>query len=130
MPPILLDASLAGLVEIIVIIYLLVVILVEAAVMALLKLNPFGKCLLDSLIVNVVSLGAGYLISATGFSITMGGDSFLSLVVGFIVSVLVEGALLRVLNRKKPVKEVWKADVIMNSVTYFVMLIIVLIAAN
>lgn len=130
MPPILLDASLAGLAEIIMIAYLLVVILVEAVIMVLLKLNPFGKCLLDSLIVNVVSLGAGYLISVTGFSVTLGGDSYFSLLVGFIVSVLVEGVLLQLLNRKKAVKEVWKADFIMNLVTYLALLVIFFLATN
>ena len=128
MPHILLDASLAGLAEIIIIGYMIVVVLIEAVIMLLFSLNPFGKCLLDSFLVNLASLGVGYLISSTGFSINLGGDTYISLLVGFLVSVLVEGFLLQLLNKKKPVKKVWQTNVVMNVVTYAGLLIIFVLA--
>jgi hypothetical protein len=118
-----LDASLAGLAEILIILFMIAVTLIEAVVMVLFKLNKFGKCLLDSFLVNVASLVVGFLIS-TFYNINLGGNSYLSLVIGFIASVLVEGLLLQLLNRKTPAQKIWQVDIVMNVVTYIGMLII------
>jgi hypothetical protein len=119
-----LDASLAGLAEAILIGYMIVVTLVEAIVMIFFKFNSFGKCLLDSFLVNLASLGAGYVVSSLGFNINLGGESYLSLLAGFLISVIIEGLLLQLLNKKHPASKVWQVAAVMNLVTYFAFLLI------
>src|SRR5262245_54390446 len=97
----LLDMGLGGLVGFILIAGFVFVWIVEFVVMLLLKFNPAGKCLLDSFIVNLASLGAGYLLSSVSVDITMGGDNFADLLLSFSVTVIIESLLLQVLNRKK-----------------------------
>src|SRR2546423_4295260 len=41
---------------------MIIIIFLEAIVMLLFKLNKFGKCILDSFIVNIASLIIGYLL--------------------------------------------------------------------
>ncbi|MFI5133350.1 MAG: hypothetical protein ACHQEB_03385 [Chitinophagales bacterium] len=123
----LLDASLAGLAELILIGYMLVVTLVEAVVMLVFKFNPFGKCLLDAFLVNLASLGVGYLISSS-YNITLGGDSYTSLLVAFIVTLIIEGLLLQLLNRKKSPKKVWQVNILMNAITYAGILVIFILS--
>ena len=120
------DAALAGLAEMIIILLMVIVTLVESVVMVILKFNHFRKCLLDSFLVNLASLGTGYLVSGF-YNISLGGDTYLSLLISFLITLIVEGILLLLLNKAKAVLKVWNTCLVMNAVTYAGFLVLFII---
>lgn len=85
--------------------FLLVIVLFEAILLRALKWARFTSCLLNSFIVNLVSLFAGYLISrvlvaVTGIEIAEFISEYLwiYLVITWAVSILIEGGLLSTRN--------------------------------
>jgi hypothetical protein len=125
----LLDAGLSGAnlgagIAVLVILFLIIVF-IEAVVMLLFKLNKFKKCLTDSLLVNLASLVAGFILTALEINISFGGSesSFTGFLIAFLVTVVVEGFLLMALNRKTPPGKVWLVTVVMNAVTYGLLII-------
>jgi hypothetical protein len=98
---------------------LLGVIIVEWIVLLLFGLGNPGKLFLHSLIVNIASTILGYVLAAPLSSISQNNSSdLLSWLVFFIVTVIVEGFLLQVLNKEQPAKKVWMATFTMNLVSY------------
>ncbi|MBS1631334.1 MAG: hypothetical protein JST10_02045, partial [Bacteroidetes bacterium] len=80
---------------------------------------------LYSLVVNLASLGAGYitlpLIRQVGNEYTNSGQVIRWIIV-FTLTVLVEGFLLILLTKKKPKEKVWLATVVMNILSYAILL--------
>ena len=100
-------------------ILLLGVVIVEWIVMLLFGLGNPGKLFLHSLIVNIASTILGYVLAAPLSSISQNESSdFLSWLIFFVLTVIVEGFLLQVLNKEQPVKKVWMATFTMNLVSY------------
>lgn len=123
----LLDAGGAFLGVFILIIFIAVAILLEGVVLILFKIEKPGKCFLYSLIVNLASLGAGYiilpLIRQVGNEYSKSGQ-VIHWVIVFAITVLVEGFLLILLTKKKPKEKIWLATIIMNILSYAVLLLI------
>ena len=107
--------------------FMVLAILLEAFVMFQYKLNRFGKCLSQSVIVNIVSLVAGILI---GYLISSIGGEKISLVLPFIImfvaTVLIEGGLLIWMNRQQAKKKIWQATLVMNIASYAILLMFLL----
>jgi len=96
---------------------LFLTVLAEALVMWLLKYNPFKRSSLDSLLVNAASLGVGYLLLSAAPGL-FGSYAITGLLKLLAITIVVEGGLLYLLNRKHPFVQTVKATVLMNVVTY------------
>lgn len=120
----LLDAGGAFLGVFVLILFLTITILLEGVVLILFKIEKAGKAFLYSLIVNLASLGVGYitlpLIRQAGNEFTKSGQ-ILHWVIVFALTVLVEGFLLLLLTKKKPKEKVWLATIVMNLLSYAIL---------
>ena len=96
------------------ILFLLVAVLVEALIMKLMKYNLFGKAFLHSLLVNIISAVAGYLLMDTAFD----SETLVGLAGLFLITLIIEGIGLYLLNNKYPVGKTFKVTLVMNLVTY------------
>ncbi|MEO6612919.1 MAG: hypothetical protein ABIT05_10565 [Chitinophagaceae bacterium] len=111
------DAGVSGSTNWPLIIVVLLTVLVEAVIMLLMKYHTFQRSLLDSLVVNAASLGVGYLLLSmvprlfASYSIT-------GLLELLLITIVVEGALLYLLNRKHPFVQTIKVCIMMNLATY------------
>ena len=98
---------------------MIVTIALEAVTMIILKYNKAGKAFLDSLLINLVSMGAGFLLlfSDSGlFEIT--DNSIVGLAILFLITVVIEFLILYLLNRKLSVQKTVIASVVINLVSY------------
>jgi hypothetical protein len=121
-----LDAGGAFLFEYVVLAFLAVATLAEAVVMILMKFNNAAKCFLDAFIVNLASLLAGYALLRF-MQKSDGREEYtgqtLELVVMFLVTIIIEGLLLMLLNKKKKPGETWLVTFTMNVVSYALLLV-------
>lgn len=104
--------------------FMFLAILIEAIMMMLLKYNKPGKTLLDSLVINLVSLGAGYLIIYSLGSLDFTDNEYLNLFVLYLLTVLIEGICLYLLNRTKPLNKTLLTVFVINIITYLGLLIL------
>lgn len=93
-------------------------ILVEALVMLLMKYNDFGRSLLHALIVNVVSVAAGFLLYEL-WPALFAPYKLLHLLGLLFVTILIEMPVLHLLNKSKSFKGTDIAAVLMNVISYF-----------
>ena len=117
----LLDAGGAGLIFGFLIIFMLIAILIEAATMAVMKYNKFGKALLDSLIANIVSLCLGFIFIQFFDSLDITDNYLLNMLILFLSTVAIEFAALYLLNQSKPAIKTLTACFIMNIFTYAIL---------
>jgi hypothetical protein len=120
----LLDAGGAGLVFIALIIFMIVAFIAEALVMVFLKYNIPGKAFLDSLVINLVSLGAGYLVVAFAGSLDFTHNVILDYISIYLLTVVAEFVTLYLLNRSKPWGKTLLTAFIINLVTYIILFIL------
>ena len=117
----LLDAGGAGLVLGIMIVFMIAVIVIEALIMMLMKYNKAGKAFLDSFLINLVSLVAGYLIVwVNGDLVLYTSSVILNLLILCVITVAVEFAVLYLLNQKHKVSKTFPVSVVMNIASYLV----------
>ena len=114
----LLDGAAAGLILGLLIIFMLAAIVFEALTLLLLKYNKAGKAFLDSFVVNIASLAFGFLLLTTRFGLEFTGNDYLDFFLIFLITVLVEFVILYLMNRQKPVKKTLVAAVVVNLVSY------------
>src|ERR1044071_10215760 len=94
-------------------------ILVEALVLLLFRLNGFGKCLLDSLMANIgFFLLAVLLVLAFNKSEFEGVSQTTELFVLYVITVLLEGWIIKLLNAKLGWGRILVASLIMNLVSF------------
>ena len=113
----LLDAGGAGLVISFLIIFMIVAVVIEALMMMALKYNKAGKSFLDSLAINLVSLGLGFVMLTTD-SLEIIENEILNYILLFLITVLVELLTLYLLNRSKPFSKTLLVSVVINIVSY------------
>lgn len=127
MRPFLLDGGGAFLVFSGLVLFMAITIVLEGVVLIIFKIEKGGKAFLYSLIVNLASLGVGYitlpLIRQIGNGLTTSGQVFRWIFV-FAITVLVEGFLLILLTKKKPREKVWLATVVMNLLSYILLFLL------
>jgi len=116
-----LDAGGAALVLIFLVVFMLIAFLVEALGMILFKYNPAGKAISDSLIINLVSLAAGFLLLQINSSLSFTNNELLDFLLVFLLTVLLEAITLYLLNRNKPFPKTLLVTVIINILTYLVL---------
>ncbi len=123
----LLDAGGAGLIFVaigVAIIFMAIAILLEALLMKAFKYNNFKRAMIDSLIVNLVSLVIGILLLNSfedAFDIsTTGGFAAM-----FGVTVVIEFILLYLLNKKHSLKSTAMVCILMNILTYLILYLFV-----
>lgn len=117
----LLDGGGAFLVISVLVIFMAVAIVLEALVLILFKIEKAGKAFLYSLVVNLASLGVGYvilpLLSQLFEDYSTTGQVLQWLII-FAITVVVEGYLLILLSKMKPRKKLWTATFVMNLLSY------------
>jgi len=121
----LLDAGGAGLILGLLVIFMLAAIFLEGLTLLLLKYNNAGRSFLDALVINLASLGVGYLIvsfTPTGLDFT--NNLYLDFFLIFLVTVVVEFIVLYLLNQKKPVKKTFIAATVINLVSYLLLILL------
>lgn len=92
-------------------------ILIEAAVMSLLRYNQFKKTLPDSFLINIASIAVGYALLkiAPGLFNSYDIPGLLKLLA---ITIAVEFGMLYLLNRMHRAIETFKVSVVINVVTY------------
>lgn len=119
----LLDGAGAGLIFGFLIIFMIVAIVLEAIALLLLKYNGAGKSFLDAFLVNIASLAVGFLIVnfvPTGLDFT--NNIYLDFFLIFLITVVAEFVVLHLLNRAKPMKKTLVAAVMINLVSYLLLI--------
>lgn len=114
----LLDAGGAGLVVFVLLLFMFAAIVTEAVIMLLMKYNKAGKAFLDSLVINLVSLGVGYVVLYFNSSLDLNSNELLNLFLLFLLTVLIEGITLYLLNRNKPLNKTILVAIVINLITY------------
>src|SRR3981081_821952 len=110
------------------VILLLVSIFIEAIVMQQLKFNRFVKSLGDSVIVNIVSLLLGFLLIGVLAELNVGSIeiplyfTFMGL---YLVTLLGEGLVLKLLNKMRSWRKVFTVSAIMNLFSWVLLYIYV-----
>ena len=121
----LLDAAAPGLIFAALIIFMIVTIVLEAVTMIILKYNKAGKSFLDSFLINLVSMGAGFVILSTGTGLfEIVDNAYLSILILFVITVIVEFLILYLLNRKLPVQKTLITAIVINIVSYLLFYLI------
>ena len=121
----LLDAGGAGLVLALLVIFMLAAIFLEGLTLLLLKYNNAARSFLDALVINLASLGVGYLIvtfTSTGLDFT--DNLYIDFFLIFLITVVVEFIVLYLMNPKKPVKKTFIAATIINLVSYLLLILL------
>ena len=118
-----LDAGGAGLYFLVIglfILFMVLAILLEAAIMIWMKYNTsLKKTFLDSLIINIASLAAGFLL--LNFFDTLGNYTLSALAILYAVTVIIETTILQLLNRKHTLSKTLLVSLLMNLVTYIIL---------
>ena len=123
-----LDAGGAGLIFIaygLIILFILLAIVLESIVMMLLKYNTrFLKAFRDSFLVNIASLAAGFVLLKLFYDF-FSYYSLINIAILYGLSVLIEGFLLQVLNKDRPLTRTFLVCLLMNIVSYALLYAIV-----
>ena len=114
----LLDAGGAGLVLGFMIIFMIAAVVVEALLMLALKYNHVGKCFLDSLVINLVSLGIGFIMLRIGDTLDFTDNDYLNYLLLFLITVITECITLYLMNRSKPFSRTLLVAFVINLVSY------------
>lgn len=127
----LLDMGGAGLYNaalLILIVFILFAVLIEAFVMKLMNYNPFGKAFLHSAIVNLVSLAAGFILvtSFEGQFDIYTTDGFFEM---FGLTILLEGVVLYFLNNTRSFWKTLLVSLVMNVVSYVLLLLFIVLSS-
>ena len=96
----------------------LIITIAEAIVMLLLKWDKFGRSLWASLLMNITSTIFGGVLIALGVL----GGSYAWLVAAFVLSVLIEGGVLMLMNRGA-VRQNLLTSLIANLASYLVIIL-------
>jgi len=106
------------------ILFILLAILIEAGIMRILKYNlRLGKTLLDSFIVNIVSLAFGFTLVTLG--IIFNSPAIINLLLFYVITVVIESAILYFLNRNKLYTRSLLTAILMNLVSYILLSVII-----
>ena len=102
--------------------FMIVVVAVETAIMMAFRLGFFGRLFLHSLLINTVTLIIGY--GMTTFFDDLESPElpvWKRLGLFFLVTILLEGVLLGLLNKKISRRRLWLAVLVMNIVSYAIL---------
>ena len=117
----LLDAGAPGLIFAVLIVFMIIIVILEWVIMILLKYNKAGKAFTDSLLINLFSMGVGYIILFTRDELFDMTDSvLLNVFILFAITVVAEFGLLYLLNKTKPVQKTLLTTVIINLASYII----------
>jgi hypothetical protein len=112
--------------------YMVVTFLLEAAILYFLGYKRLKYCYLDSLIVNFVSFFIGLLLYppliGRGWQMPYSIDPVWAIIgIYFLIMVIIEGILLRLLSASYPLFWLIAATLLMNLVTFMVFYILVML---
>jgi len=96
-----------------------VVILVEAVILKIFKLNSFGRCLRDSLMANIGSALLNTLLFLVFNKVEFEGMTHLvEFGILFLISALFEAWIIKLLNKSTPWSKILAASFVMNLVSF------------
>ena len=93
---------------------------VEALIILPFKVNTAGKVFLFTIAINVISSGMGLALQYWYTEVLT--SIALQWLIAFVLSVLIEGFLFVLLNKRKEEKKVWQAVLVANMVTYGILI--------
>jgi hypothetical protein len=109
------------------ILFLLLAVALEAIVIQKMKYQfIFRVSLIQSVVANLVSLAAGFVLSAVS-EVQFAIDNYTGLAILFVVTVLLEFIVLYLMNKTKPVRRTLAVCLVMNLVTYAIAFLITLV---
>lgn len=111
----------SGLIGISIFLILPLIILIEALALWSLKWQNFGRSLIDSMLMNLVSALFGY------FAVAYFVGSIIGIVAAFMLSVILEAVVLFLMKRH-PARRTWTASFVANGVSYI--LLVIFLAAS
>jgi hypothetical protein len=115
-----LDAGGAGLIYLaygILVLFMILVIVVEALILVVLKYNSVSRSLRDSSIINIASLAVGFvLLEYTNDLVNL--DTLQDFLILYIVTVIIEFGILWMLNKARPISRTLGICIFMNILTY------------
>ncbi len=123
----LLDAGGAGLVYFaygIVVLFLVIVSLAEGLIMTLMKYNKGKKAMLDSLIINLVSVAFGFVLMGSGSS-WFELKTITDFLILYAITLALEFLVLWLLNKTKPITKTLIVSVVINLVSYGILFLFV-----
>lgn len=108
------------------VLFIFIAILAEAMVMQWMKYEAvFKKALLRSFVVNLISLGAGFILTSSSSQLfhleNMAGFALM-----FAVTLLIETTGLYLMYREKPISKTVLVSLVMNAVTYILAYILII----
>ena len=106
------------------VILMVLIILIEAIVMMLFKLNRFAKALGDSTIVNIASVLIIILVIGIMADIEVGMVDAPLILTGtglFLLTFLGESLVLKLLNKNQPWRRIASASAVMNLITFILL---------
>jgi hypothetical protein len=107
------------------------IILLEAAVLRLLKWGTFQRSLLDAFLMNLASTLIGGVIVAVFLFAETAPQALLALLSGWVLSIGIEGSTLTLVNairkvERHSVRQIWLASLAANTASYALLSILVL----
>ena len=116
-----LDAGGAGLVIGFLLVFMLAAIIIEAVAILIMKYNNAGKAFLDSLIINIISLSAGFVIITIFDTLDFTNNEIANLFILYLCTVVIEFLTLYLLNRSKPVQKTLTVSAVINIFSYIIL---------
>lgn len=106
--------------------FIFIAILAEAMLMQWMNYEPvFKKALLRSFVVNLISLGAGFILTSSSSRLfhleNMAGFAMM-----FALTLLIETTGLYLMYREKPISRTVLVSLVMNAVTYILAYILII----
>ncbi|MCC7400391.1 MAG: hypothetical protein IT214_02805 [Chitinophagaceae bacterium] len=106
---------------------LLAVILIEAVVMLLFRLNRFGKVLFHSFLVNLASTVLGFLLFTKMISLNDSVSYLSQWLIFYLATVVIEGLVMMLLYSGRSKGKIWSVTVVMNLASYIFLYILSLL---
>lgn len=126
-PFILLDAGGAFLllIPVLLILFMVGIIFLEAFIMKVFNYAVFKRCLRDSAIANLFSLGMGIMVSLMLSRFHL--SQLILLILFFLLTIAAEMSALLLLNKTGPKKQIVLASLVMNLASYLVLSLLLLV---
>jgi len=110
------------------ILHLITTVFIEGSVLYLFKYKTYNKCLTDAFQVNLYSLIIGLFlmrpVSSFVYYLCKGNNLYFTLFLYYLITILIEGLTLKLLNKTFPLIKLIAADLLMNLITYITLYII------
>lgn len=122
-----LDVHTLLLVAVPLLLFMVVCILFEGIIIGLYRFNGYGRSIGQSALINCASLAVVYLVWPLLAALDVDADRFFPLFpLLWLTTVLLEGLLLKLMNRNRPWRRILTVSAVMNATSYGVLYLMLL----